>query len=134
MRSNLKWCLGFAAIGCAAQYLWLQGIPASERHAVGVVLATAACNLLLVREIAQPLKITSRWFDLLVHVLVGTIAASVSYWVLEFLDAPEATINTLNRAPLAALGMTALLTGGWFVGLLFSATHPRSDPDRHKSA
>lgn len=119
MKSNSRWRLCIATVaGCVVQYWWLQRIPASAHHAVGVVLVTAVCNLFLALRMAHPRSTSGRWFYLFNCAFVGTIAASTSYWAMELLDVPEAAINTLSKSLLSALGMTALLTGGWFVGLL----------------
>ena len=110
--------LGVVAAGCALQYLWLESIPASERHAVGVVLTTAACNLFAALRMVRPRSTVGWWVYLLKCAFIGTVAASASYWALELLDVPEAAINTLSKSPLTAFLMTAFLTGGWLVGLL----------------
>jgi|EndMetStandDraft_4_1072995.scaffolds.fasta_scaffold95782_3 hypothetical protein len=118
MKLKVNWVMPFAVAGTGAQFLWLQSVPSLSEHAVGVAIATAASCLLALRVTERVGAMQTRWWVVvLVCVISGTIAALTSFWLLEFIRRPAAVENSLVRNTVPVMAMTALMTGGWFVGL-----------------
>ena len=113
------------ALGGCLQYIWLLTIPATARTAEAVVIATALLTLLTLKLLPKgPSKtagVSSSLTSVVVCVCVSTFTATATLFVAEAFGHLSAVSNTLSNVSVKSLLLTALVTGGWVVGLLSAA-------------
>lgn len=119
MKQNIYWLTALAAVGASVQYHWLHSIPSMGEHAFGVT-ATTATSCVLAMMLLGRTACVSRIGRCLVTTVVGTVIAAASFWILELLGNPAASMNTLKMHFESVAELSLLLAAGWFVGLTVS--------------